>query len=66
MFTLFGILSPAKSRPIASEEAPFKRAFFGGPPDAAVVTSPAEEDALHLAGKQPEPAERRLGHSQRS
>jgi hypothetical protein len=58
MFTLFGILSPAPSRPVASQEAPFKRAFFGPPPDAAVF-APAEEDALYLAGKQPEPAERR-------
>lgn len=65
MFTLFGILSPAAGRPFASEEAPFKRAFFGSPPDAAVIP-PAEEDALYLAGKQPEPAERRPGRSQRS
>lgn len=65
MFPLFGILKPAASRPIPSKEAPFKRAFFGSPPDAAVVP-PAEEDALYLAGKQPEPAERRPGRSQRS
>jgi hypothetical protein len=65
MFTLFGILSPATSRPVASEEAPFKRAFFGSPPDAAAIP-PAEEDALYLAGKQPEPDERHPGRSQRS
>ena len=65
MFTLFGILSPAASRPVASEEAPFKRAFFGSPPDAAVIP-PAEEDALNMAGKQQDPSERRPGRSQRS
>ena len=65
MFTLFGILSPVAGRPIPSDEAPFKRAFFGNPPDAAVVT-PAEADALYLAGKQPEPAERRPCRPQRS
>lgn len=64
MFTLFGILSPAKTRPTASVEAPFKRAFFGTPPDVATI--PAEEDALYLAGKQPEPAERRPDRSPRS
>jgi len=65
MFTLFGILRPATGRPAASQEAPFKRSFFGAPVDPAGVP-PAEEDALYLAGKQPEPAERRPGRSQRS
>lgn len=65
MFTLFGILSPAAGRPVVNAEAPFKRAFFGSPPDAAVIP-PAEEDALYLAGKQPEPPERRADCSKRS
>jgi hypothetical protein len=53
MFTLFGILSPANTRPVASKEAPFKRSFFGAP--VVPIAVPAEQDALYLAGKQPEP-----------
>ncbi|MHA6691325.1 hypothetical protein [Devosia sp. A449] len=54
MFTLFGIFSPASGRPTASQEAPRKRAFFGGQDDSD-APSKAEEDALYLAGKCPEP-----------
>lgn len=57
MFTLFGILSPANTRSVASNEAPFKRAFFTPLADAATIPR-AEEDALYLAGKRPEPADR--------
>lgn len=60
MFTLFGILKPATGHPAASKEAPFKKSFFGAPVDPAAVSPvAAEEDALYLAGKQPEPPERR-------
>ncbi|UJW84673.1 hypothetical protein [Devosia sp. SL43] len=58
MFTLFGILSPANTRPVASKEAPFKRSFFGAP--VVPIAVPAEQDALYLAGKQPEPPERKV------
>lgn len=58
MFHLFGILSPPPGRPIVSDEAPFKKSFFGGQVDAAAAPV-AEQDALYLAGKCPEPVEGR-------
>lgn len=57
MFTLFGILKPFIGPPAPSEEAPFKKSFFGLPVDPAVVPVAAEEDALYLTDKQPEPSE---------
>ncbi|MCR6672440.1 hypothetical protein [Devosia ginsengisoli] len=58
MFSLFGILKPRTGQPVPSEEAPFKRSFFGAPVDPAAVPVAAEEDALYLTGKRPEPPER--------
>jgi hypothetical protein len=58
MFHLFGILSPPLGRSVASDEAPFKKSFFGAPVDA-VAAPEAEQDALYLAGKCPEPVRRR-------
>lgn len=58
MFPLFGILQPQTGPEAVSEEAPRKKSFFGSPVDPAVVVPTAEQDALYLAGKQPEPDER--------
>jgi hypothetical protein len=60
MITLFGILAPAPVPSTASEEAPFKKPFFGAPVDTgAAAPVAAEQDALYLAGKQPVAPERR-------
>lgn len=58
MFPLFGILQPQTGPEASSAEAPRKKAFFGSPVDLAVVAPTAEQDALYLQGKQPEPDER--------
>ncbi|QDZ12839.1 hypothetical protein [Devosia ginsengisoli] len=58
MFSLFGILKPFIGQPVPSAEAPFKRSFFGLPVDPAAVPVAAEEDALYLADKWPDPPER--------
>lgn len=55
MFPLFGILHPQTGPEESSTEAPRKKSFFGSPVDPAVVVPTAEQDALYLAGKQPEP-----------
>lgn len=66
MFTLFGILTPATGPSTASDEAPFKKSFFGAPVDpGAVAPLAADEDALYLAGKLPCPPERRPGNPPR-
>jgi hypothetical protein len=63
MFTLFGILTPATGPSTASNEAPFKKSFFGAPVDpGAVAPLAVEEDALYFAGKQPCPPERCRGY----
>lgn len=62
---LFGILTPSTGPSTASDEAPFKKSFFGGPADSAAIPV-AEEDALYLAGKRPEPTERRPNRSPRA
>lgn len=55
MLHLFGILQPQTGPERPSPEAPRKKSFFGLPVDPAVIVSAAEQDALYLAGKQPEP-----------
>lgn len=57
MLPLFGILQPRTGPETSSAEAPRKKSFFGGA-YARVATPPAEQDALYLAGKQPEPPDR--------
>ncbi len=49
MFSLFGILKPRTGQPVPSEEAPFKRSFFGAPVDPAAVPVAAEEDARSIS-----------------
>lgn len=57
MVHFFGVLAPAFGARRAADEAPNKVDFFG---QSQVVEAPsrAEQDALFLAGKRPEPAER--------
>jgi hypothetical protein len=55
MFPLFGILHPQTGPEGQSVEAPRKKSFFGRAVDLAVIVPIAEQDALYLAGKQPEP-----------
>ena len=55
MFPLSGILHPQTGPEESSTEAPRKKSFFGGPVDPAVGVAAAEQDALYLAGKLPEP-----------
>ena len=55
MLHLFGILQPQTGPERPSPEAPRKKSFFGMPVDPAVIVSAAEQDALCLAGKHPEP-----------
>lgn len=57
MIHFFGILKPGTRQPIASAEAPLKKNFFSFADPAQrqdEVLSPAERDALILAGKLPE------------
>ncbi|MET3927956.1 hypothetical protein [Devosia sp. 2618] len=59
MVHFFGILSPRFEKPVAASEAPHKRSFFGGLPDAAfgsVPMSRAEQDACYLSGAVPSSA----------
>jgi hypothetical protein len=55
MFPFFGILSPQAGPEESSAEAPRKKSFFSRAVDPAVIVPIAEQDALYLAGKQPEP-----------
>ena len=55
MFPFFGILHPQTGPEEQSTEAPRKKSFFGRPVDTAVIVPIAEQDALYLAGKHPEP-----------
>ena len=55
MLHLFGILQPQTGPERPSPEAPRKKSFFGLQVDPAVTVPAAEQDALYLAGKQPEP-----------
>jgi len=54
MVHFFGILTPHTGAASLSDEAPNKRAFFGGTVDM-LPPSRAETEALYLNGKAPEP-----------
>lgn len=58
MLPLFGILHPQTGPEGQSAEAPRKKSFFSRAVDSAVIVPIAEQDALYLAGKQPEPEAR--------
>lgn len=62
MVPFFGILTPASEPAHESDEAPYKRSFFGGDaiPPAEAVTPRCEAEALYLWGKMPEPPEERF------
>ena len=55
MLPVFGILQPQTGSERPSPEAPRKKSFFGVPVDPGVIVPTVEQDALYLAGKQPEP-----------